>query len=121
MERRRLDEVIAYVEQPSEDVLRRLLPLADTVMVVGDRTRNLDHAADLFEIIAGLGIVGASGLVLLPWLLPSGWPCARNPGVRLRGWQMQLERRTFPGRISAACCAPTRSASKPSARACLNT
>jgi hypothetical protein len=98
-ERRRPDEVIAYVERPSEDVLRHLLPLADTVMVVGDRTRNLDHAADLYEMVAELGIIGASGLVLLPWLLPSGWPCTRNPDVRLRGWRAQLERRTVAGRL----------------------
>jgi hypothetical protein len=75
------------------------LPLADTVTVVGDRTGNLDHAAELYGVVARLEIKGASGRALQPWLLPSGWPCRLNPGVRLRGWQAQLEPRAFPGRL----------------------
>jgi hypothetical protein len=75
------------------------LPLADTVTVVGDRTGNLDHAAELYGVVARLEIKGASGRALQPWLLPSGWPCRLNPGIRLRGWQVQLERRAFPGRL----------------------
>jgi hypothetical protein len=98
-ERNRSDIVVAYVEQLDADFLRCLLPLADTITVAGDRTGNLDQAACLYGAVAAFEIATASGRALEPWLLPSGWPCNRNPGVRLRGWQAQLERRTFPGRL----------------------
>jgi hypothetical protein len=93
------DMVITYIEEPDEGALRSLLPLADTVTIAGDCTGNLDDAAKLYGVVAGLEIAGASGRTLRPWLLPSGWPRSIDPGIRLRGWRAQLERRAFPGRL----------------------
>jgi hypothetical protein len=89
---------VVHLQEPRVEWLRLLLPLADSVLVPGTRIgRDLDDAAGLYATISALEIRGASGRTLQPWLLPSGWACVKNPGVRLRGWRGQLERRTFPG------------------------
>lgn len=83
--------VIAAVEAATAATLAPLLPFADTVLVSGTHLGNdLRQAVGLCRELSDLKVLGRSGGIAAPWLLPAGWACMRSPGTRLRGWQRRL-------------------------------
>ncbi len=83
--------VIAAVEGATATTLAPILPFADTVLVSGTHLGNdLRRAVSLCRELSELKVLGRSGGIVAPWLLPAGWACTRSPGTRLRGWQRRL-------------------------------
>ena len=90
--------IIVRVQAKTAETLGPLLSMADAVVLCGTRMgRDLDDGVALYGEVSDLGVRGASGRVLEPWLLPVGWACTRSPGTRLGGWRSQIERRAPQG------------------------